>query len=198
MRESEAGASLAAVVRQAAVADDDALLILDDALTAAQESPYEDAERVAAVLDAMALVARRRQAGSLGTSLREAFRELGVEYRGGISANTPARLREQYVIRLGGEVLEATEHVVLGTSYDPHHCLRIYFTSRAPAEPRFVISYVGRHREVMTTSRDLQSRRWPGCDWGTSGPHQPVNPLLDPAIHSDDDFRLRHIYLRVG
>lgn len=131
----------------------DVLLTLDRALASAEESPYEDVERVAAVLDAMALVARRRQAGTLGTSLREAFRELGVEYRGGISETTPERMLQQYQVTLpGGEVAEARAHIALGVSYDPRHCLRIYFTSRVPAEPRFVVGHVGRHFEVKRTT----------------------------------------------
>jgi hypothetical protein len=41
---------------------------------------------------------------------------------------------------------------VLGSSYDPRRCLRIYFTSRALLEARFVIGHVGRHFDVLTTS----------------------------------------------
>lgn len=145
-------ATLAAAVRQAAVAHDDALLVLDDAVRTAEESPYRDADRAAAVLDAMALVARRRQAGTLGTSLRDAFRDLGVDYRRGISDGMPERMRQQYSARLpNGEVVEAAEHIALGVSYDPRHCLRIYFTSRVPAEPRFVIAHVGRHLDGIST-----------------------------------------------
>lgn len=152
--EDDSGAStLAAAVRQAAVAHDDALLVLDEAVRSAEESPYRDADRAAAVLDAMAFVARRRQAGTLGTSLREAFRDLGVDYRRGISDGMPERLRQQYSARLpNGEVVEAAEHIALGVSYDPRHCLRIYFTSRVPAEPRFVIAHVGRHLDGLSTT----------------------------------------------
>ena len=150
--ESEA-ITVASVVRQAAISLDDALLVLDEAVRAAEESPYRDVDRVAAVFDAMALVARRRQAGTLGASLRDAFRELGVDYRRGVSESTPERLRRQHMVRLSsGEQVEATEHIALGNSYDPRYCLRIYFTSRAPAEPRFVIAHVGRHLDVISTT----------------------------------------------
>lgn len=141
------------VVREATVSHGDALLILDPAIAAAEESPYEDVTRVAAVLDAMALVSRRRQAGTLGTGLREAFRDLGVDYRRGIADSTSERHRRQYQVELpGGEVVEAHEHIALGNSYDPRYCLRIYFTSRVPAEPRFVVAHVGRHFEVQSTN----------------------------------------------
>jgi hypothetical protein len=47
---------------------------------------------------------------------------------------------------------DCVEHLALGDSYDPRYCLRIYFTSRAPAETRFVIGHVGRHFDVKTTT----------------------------------------------
>lgn len=152
--EEDSGApNLVDVVRQAAMDHADVLLFHDKALASAGDSPYQDVNRVAAVLDAMALVARRRQTGSLGTPLREAFRELGVDYRRGVSASTSERMLQQYTVALaGGEEVLALEHIALGSSRDPRHCLRIYFTSQAPAEPRFVIAHVGRHFEVKTTN----------------------------------------------
>jgi hypothetical protein len=147
------GLTLIDVLRQAAESHPETLLILESAEGAAERSPYEDLDRVAVILDAMAEVARRRQEGVRGTSLREAFRELGIDYRGGIAANTSERLRRQY--RAPGpenRTYECEEHIVLGTSYDPRRCLRIYFTSRAPLEARFVIGHVGRHFDGFTTS----------------------------------------------
>lgn len=151
--ETEASVPLAEVLRQAATSHADALLVLESAERAAERSPYEDPERLAVILDAMAQVARRRQSGALGTSLREAFRELGIDYRGGISPSTSKRLRQQYQLPgPDGHVFECQEHIVLGNSYDPRRCLRIYFTSRAPVEPRFVIGHVGRHFDVKSTT----------------------------------------------
>lgn len=145
--------SLMDVLRQAATAHSDALLVLDAAERSAAESPYEDIDRLAVILDAMAGIARRRQEGALGTSLKEAFRDLGIDYRGGISSGTSERHRQQYLARgAGGAAYDCREHIALGASYDPRHCLRIYFTSRAPLEPRFVIGHVGRHLDVATTS----------------------------------------------
>jgi hypothetical protein len=86
-------------------------------------------------------------------SLRETFRDYGIDYRGGITKATPARFLEQYRVRLAsGQEVMCDEHIVLGTSYDPRHCLRIYFSSRAAGEPRFVISHVGRHFDVASTT----------------------------------------------
>lgn len=147
------GYSLPEVLRLAGSTHTDALLILDSAERAAADSPYEDAERVAVILDAMAGVARRRQAGALGSSLRQAFRDIGIDYRGGISQTTSERHQQQYMIAgPGSRMYDCREHIALGVSYDPRHCLRIYFTSRAPVEPRFVIGYVGRHFEVKTST----------------------------------------------
>lgn len=145
--------TLVDVLQQAAVSHGDALLILESAERSAAESPYEDPERVAVILDAMAIVARRRQEGALGMSLKEAFRELGIDYRGGVSPSTSRRNLQQYqVTGPGGQRYECEEHIVLGGTYDPRRCLRIYFTSRAPVEPRFVIGHVGRHFKVATTT----------------------------------------------
>jgi hypothetical protein len=150
---AEEGPPLADVVRHAATTHADALLILDDALRSAEDSPYSDVNRVAVILDAMASLARRRQAGTLGMSLRDAFREMGVDYRGFITPNTSSRHRRQYVALMpDGGKLDCEEHLVLGTSYDPRYCLRVYFTTRAPSEPRFVIRHVGRHLDVATTT----------------------------------------------
>lgn len=144
--------SLVAVVHDAAQAHPDALVFLDSATTSAADSPYEDPERVRAILDAMARVSRRRRDGLLGTSLRDAFADLGIDYRGAIARSTSARLREQYRFRHGRDLVEAEEHIVLGNTYDPRRCLRIYFSSRVPNEPRFVIGHVGRHFQVKSTT----------------------------------------------
>lgn len=143
---------LQSIVQSAARNYADVLLVLPEAETSAADSPYEDAERVGAVLDAMAFVAQSRMEGGLGVSLREAFRDLGVDYRGGISEATSARQREQYRFRgPEGEDYDCVEHIALGNARDPRHCLRIYFTSRAKAENRFVIGHVGRHFDVRIT-----------------------------------------------
>jgi hypothetical protein len=152
-RPGEERPSLVETLRHAAAAHPETLLILESAERAAAASPYEDLERVSAVLDAMGDVARRRAVGSLGMSLRDAFREVGIDYRGGIADSTPARLRQQYLLAgPDGRGYDCVEHLVLGSSYDPRHCLRIYFTSRVVNETRFVIGHVGRHFEVGTTT----------------------------------------------
>lgn len=145
--------SLHHVVRNASSAHADALLVLDSAERSATESPFEDVDRVATVLDAMAEVARRRQRGGLGMSIRDAFREYGIDYRGAAAPSTSEKLRAQYQsLGADGTSFDCQEHIVLGSTYDPRYCLRIYFTSRAALEPRFVIGHVGRHFDVKSTT----------------------------------------------
>ncbi len=149
--ERDSHLSLVDVVRHAADEYSDALLLLDSAETTAADSPYRDTDKLGAVLQAMAYVARRRQEGGLETGLRAAFQELGVDYRSGISKSTSDKLRRQYQFTgPGGVVYECPEHIAIGVN--PRHLLRIYFTSRATSEPRFVIGHIGRHLEVMTTT----------------------------------------------
>lgn len=151
--DDEEGPDLVEIVRRAADAHVETLLILESAEQAAAESPYVEGERLAQTLDVMAGVAARRRSGALGQSLREAFRDAGIEYRGGIAPSTSEKMRRQYEGRgADGAVYECHEHIVLGSGYDPRFCLRIYFTSRAPMEPRFVIGHIGRHHDVRTTT----------------------------------------------
>ena len=126
--------------------------MLESTRDSAIASPYEDPERLRAVLEAMANIARRRRDGRLGTSLREAFADVGIDYRGAIARSTSARLREQYRFRHGEETIEAEEHIVLGNTYDPRRCLRIYFSSRLVSDPRFIVAHVGRHFEVRSST----------------------------------------------
>ena len=149
----ERAPTLVDVVRHAGTEYSDALLVLESAESTAADSPYKDADRVAAVLQAMAYVARRRQEGALDSGLRSAFLELGVDYRSGIAESTSEKLRRQYLFTgPDGSVHECHEHIALGAAHDPRHCLRIYFTSRAPSEPRFVVGHVGRHLTVLSSS----------------------------------------------
>lgn len=126
----------------------------------------------------MARVARKRRDGLLGTGLREAFAELGVDYRPTIARTTPAKLREQYLFRLpSGEQMLAEEHIALGATRDPRRCLRICFSSRAPNEERFVYrpcrtAFQSDHRYVRAErSSQLQTpavRQQGSCGWPMS------------------------------
>ncbi len=150
--ERESQVTLVDVVRQAGSEYGDALLMLESAERTAADSPYEDPDRLAALLQGMAFVARRRQEGRLESGLRAAFQELGIDYRSGIAKSTSEKLRRQYQFTEGANSYECAEHIAVGATYDPRRCLRIYFTSRAPLEHRFVIGHVGRHLTVLSSS----------------------------------------------
>ncbi|MEO5798632.1 MAG: hypothetical protein ABIS00_04225 [Gemmatimonadales bacterium] len=151
--DGESGPTLVDAVRQASSEYGDALLVLESAETTAADSPFTDVDRLGVVLQAMAYVARRRQEGGLEGGLRAAFQELGIDYRSGVSKTTSEKLRRQYHFSgPDGREYDCPEHIALGATYDPKHCLRIYFTSRAPSEPRFVLGHVGRHLTVKTTT----------------------------------------------
>jgi hypothetical protein len=150
--ERETRSTLVDVVRHAGSEFGDALLMLESAERTAADSPYEDPDRLAALLQGMAFVARRRQEGRMDSGLRAAFQELGIDYRSGIAKSTSDRLRRQYQFVEGGITYDCAEHIAIGGTYDPRRCLRIYFTSRAPLESRFVIGHVGRHLTVLSTS----------------------------------------------
>ncbi len=151
--EGESGPTLVDAVRQASSEYGDALLVLESAESTAAASPFADVDRVGVVLQAMAYVARRRQEGGLDGGLRAAFQELGIDYRSGIAKSTSEKLKRQYrFVGPDQREYDCPEHIAIGATYDPKHCLRIYFTSRAPSEPRFVIGHVGRHFTVMTST----------------------------------------------
>jgi len=151
--EAEDAPTLVDAVRDASSEYADALLVLETAETSAAKSPFEDIERAATTLQAMALVARRRLQGGLDTGLRAAFQELGIDYRGGIASSTSEKLARQYQFAgPDGRLYDCPEHIAIGSTYDPRYCLRIYFTSRAPTDPRFVVGHVGRHFDVKSTT----------------------------------------------
>jgi hypothetical protein len=146
-------ASVLEVVEQADSYFGEHLLLLRSALQSAEESPYDRPDEVQRALRAMAAVAATRRTDSLGVGLRDAFAQHGLVYKSDIAETTPKRLRRQYEFRMpDGSAVECTEHLALGTSYDPAHCLRIYFSSTAAADGRFVVGHVGRHLESMSTT----------------------------------------------
>lgn len=149
--EHDTSTSLVDVIRHAVDEYSDALLILDSSEKAAAASSYRDTDRLGAILQVMAEVARRRQEGRLDTGLRAAFQEYGVDYRQGVAKSTSDKLLRQYHFAgPNGTVYECYEHIAIGVN--PRHLLRIYFTSRAMSEPRFVIGHIGRHLDVLSTN----------------------------------------------
>lgn len=132
---------------------EDDLLILPSAFESAADCLYQRPGEILRALQAMTEIGRRRRkAGSIGKGLREAFREIGLDYRHGISETSSKRMREQYRFNSAEIDYECEEHLCFGSSFDPAECARIYFTSRAEGEDRFVVGHVGRHLDVISTN----------------------------------------------
>lgn len=131
----------------------DYVRILPSALTTAESSPYSRPELVWGALRAIESIATRRRQGPLGKNLKDAFQELGLDYRAGIAGTTSRRLRGQYVFRDGDHEVPCEEHLCLGGgSYDPATCLRIYFSSERSDATEFIVGHVGRHLDGMSTT----------------------------------------------
>lgn len=139
-------------VEQAKELFEDELLILDDAVASAEDSPYLSPEDAARGLAAIAEVSRRMQSGRLGRPIQEVFAQLGMDYAGGLSATTAKKVRQQYTYSHEGVDYACEEHLCFGTSYDPAHCLRIYFSTKQRPNGRVVVAHVGRHKDVMSTT----------------------------------------------
>ena len=70
-----------------------------------------------------------------------------------------ARMRGQYrAVLPDGETVDWYAHVALGPSYDPCYCLRIYYTPRVPAEPRFVVALVDRQLDGLSATCPRRGR----------------------------------------
>ncbi len=130
----------------------DYLRVLPSAYSSAEASPYRRPGQILAALKALADIASARRQGPLGRNLRDVFTERGLDYRAGITDNTPPRLRQQYEFSDEGNSYTCEEHICFGTSYDPADCARIYFSSRLEGEGRLIIGHVGRHFEVQSTT----------------------------------------------
>jgi hypothetical protein len=157
MQHADAGervlSELARVVERAQAKWVNSMLVLDHAISAAGESPYEDVDEVEQVLDVMGQVAQRRMERPLGKGLRDVFRDYGLTYVPHVADVTPGDLQAQYRFTgPDGETYVCHEHIKLGTSMDARRCLRIYFTSRAEYDPRLVVGHVGRHFELKGIS----------------------------------------------
>lgn len=141
------------VVELAQATFGDYLLILPQALDAAEDSPFGDLALLYQALRGIAGLAKRISAGPLGRSIRDACAELGLDYASGIASTTSKKLQQQYRFRFEGVEYICEEHVRLGGgTYDPRYCARIYFTTSQLYNSKLVIGHVGRHLDVMSTT----------------------------------------------
>ena len=121
------------------------LRFLDSAFTSAEESPYEQPDRVYAALRVLNELGVKKASGqTLGSGLPDYLRERGVNYVGGESQTTNGRFGEERAFRDGDSHREMMAHLRFGTSGDPRHCARIYLQWDNDAK-EWVIGHVGRH-----------------------------------------------------
>jgi hypothetical protein len=140
-------------VEQAQALFADELLFLPSALETADASPYRNPSEVADALAALAEVARRLKKGPLGRKIVDVFKEMNVDYGGGLSPSTSKKIRKQYVFRDEDREYACEEKIrVGGGSPDPFDSLRIYFTTKDRSRGRIVVGHVGRHLDVLSTN----------------------------------------------
>lgn len=130
----------------------DELDVLASAHESARESDFMRPNDVLAALRAMAEVARKVRQDGRGAPLDVAFRELGMDYRGGIARSTSKKQRQQYQFLHEGQLVQCEEHLCFGVKQDPKKCLRIYFSSSKLSEGKFIVGHVGRHLDTKRTS----------------------------------------------
>jgi hypothetical protein len=141
-------------VEFARTAFEDDLRVLQSAVDAARQSPYGRPVEVYEALRFLARLAAQLRDGPIGRNLKDVFLQdgAGLKYRQGISKASSEAIREQHRFADGQTKFCCEEHLNFGTSYDPKHCARIYFTSELDADGRLVIGHVGRHLDTPRTT----------------------------------------------
>lgn len=144
--------SLADAVEFAQAAFEDDLRVLDTAVKSARQSTFQRPDEVYNALRELATVSGRAREKPLGKNLKDVFAELGLTYKAGITASSSKAIRDQHRFVDGSETFECTEHLVFGTAYDKTLCARIYFTTEADGQGRWVVGHVGEHLDTPRTN----------------------------------------------
>jgi hypothetical protein len=132
------------------------LVFADSAFETAKDSPYFAPDDILQDLLKLDRLAARwaRPAGMGGKDLAAVARELGLDWRGGISATLSKTVRRQYEFTHNGEKLTVGPHVCQNHGSGAGRIARIYFVKHEPediAQRRFIIGIVGRKRDDSTT-----------------------------------------------
>lgn len=134
------------------------LIFAPRAFASAKASPFQHPE---AVLDALRgldeLASRHARANGAGSALAVAARELGLDWRSGVSTATTGgrrRRRRHYECDWNGERIELGPHVRLGTGGGADRVARIYLALHGDEDEgrRIIVGHVGRHLQDSTTS----------------------------------------------
>ncbi len=126
-----------------------ALVVLPEALDAAEQTRYRLVARASAAFDAIGQVAVAWREGNLGVGFRDAFAELGFDYRL-VSEITQGRHRSDYERTYDGHRILLGPHLALGDGGSTDTILRIYWFIDEDAHC-FVIGHAGRHLPDSTT-----------------------------------------------
>jgi hypothetical protein len=122
-----------------------ALVFLDSAEKAADESPFKNPDRVYELFEALAQVAMewRENNGNLGRSWEDALAELGFEYKDKVSQTSRTKWANEYTFTYKGRTLLFEQHVTIGAK-QPDKCLSVHLY-RDDADRVLVIGHCGRH-----------------------------------------------------
>jgi hypothetical protein len=130
----------------------DVLVVHPKAIQSASESVFDDVAALRHALTTLGTLGRTAQATPLVGGLYAAFRAHGVAYASGMSESSSEKILRQFRRTWNGVVYECAEHLSLGTSYDPRHCLRVHLSWKArTADGRILIGHCGRHLDTMTS-----------------------------------------------
>jgi len=126
------------------------LYFLPSAIESARETPYEHHDRVFFALTTLNRLAGALSldGGNLGMRREDWFRDQigtgGITYSPNLGSDAINRYGDEYRFEYKGESLLMQEHVSLGDSFNPRHCLRIYAHWDSD-DQRYVIGHLGVH-----------------------------------------------------
>jgi hypothetical protein len=142
-------ANVREAVQQAKDDFGETLVILSRAFRAAKDSPFLQTDEVYRALEGMDAVCKIWRQGkadgqSIG-SLERAFEARGLTYAAHQSRTTMGEQAHEWEVFYKGRRLLLDEHLLLGDSFNPQLCLRIYFF-RDEEKQVFVVGHVGKHK----------------------------------------------------
>lgn len=120
------------------------LLFLPSAIDSANESPYENPDRVYEIFEGLYCVAEewKKNDGKLGRTWKQAMAKYG-DVRSGISQTTKGKWGDEYKFMYKGQKRLFETHITIGAK-QPQKCLSIHWY-RDDDDTVLVIGHCGRH-----------------------------------------------------
>jgi hypothetical protein len=123
---------------------------IEAAFKSAEKAPFQESPRKAyEALAAICAVAERYHTDQLGKPFKQAFEELGQDYRGNVSQTALGQHGNHYTFTSSKGKIQVGPHLVVGLG-NPRTSLRIYWHDDE-AERRFIVCHVGEHLPDTTT-----------------------------------------------